>query len=246
MVRQRGLETREEGAAPTEGGMTLYLKAGPDGTSVGDCPFAQYVRMVLSEKGLPYDVRPCTADTKPQWLVDYYEGSMPALRHRKECYTDSNVIAQYLDFFFRDPPLSGKKKTIAEATESLDGFFPALAGYLKHTPDGDEEDGELKMKLVSALQRIEDHLARDGRTGPYLVGDGEVFTLLDCSLTPKLYHMKVALREFKSGVESAINLDDDFPALRKYTEEVFRRPSFEESLYPEDTIIWGWSNARGR
>ncbi len=27
--------------------MDLYLKAGPDGKSVGDCPFAHNVRMVL-------------------------------------------------------------------------------------------------------------------------------------------------------------------------------------------------------
>ena len=30
--------------------MDLYLKAGPDGKSVGDCPFAHYVRMVLHAK----------------------------------------------------------------------------------------------------------------------------------------------------------------------------------------------------
>ena len=32
--------------------MELYIKAGPDGTSVGDCPFAHFVRAVLSMKGL--------------------------------------------------------------------------------------------------------------------------------------------------------------------------------------------------
>ena len=84
------------------GGMTLYLKAGPDGTSVGDCPFAHYVRIVLNEKGLEYDLKPSTQDTKPQWLIDFYDGSMPALRHRKECYVESDVIAQYLDFFFQE------------------------------------------------------------------------------------------------------------------------------------------------
>jgi len=34
----------------TEGGMVLFLKAGEDGKSIGDCPFAHYVRMVLEEK----------------------------------------------------------------------------------------------------------------------------------------------------------------------------------------------------
>lgn len=31
--------------------MDLYLKPGPDGKSVGDCPFAHMVRMVLYLKG---------------------------------------------------------------------------------------------------------------------------------------------------------------------------------------------------
>ena len=100
MVQNRGLERRREGATPTgswtlfvtylfdnfvenailtnshlfltEGGMTIYLKAGPDGTSVGDCPFAQFVRMVLEEKGLEYTVKPCVQETKPSWLVELF------------------------------------------------------------------------------------------------------------------------------------------------------------------------------
>ena len=92
---------------------------------------------------------------------------MPALRHRKECYTESDVIAQYLDFFFQEPELSPNlaKKEMAEASEAVNGFFPAVAKYLKHTPDGDEEDLELKGKLEASLQKLEAFLARDERTG---------------------------------------------------------------------------------
>jgi len=228
------------------GGMTLYIKAGPDGTSVGDCPFAHFVRTVLHEKGLEYDLRPSTQETKPQWLIDHYEGKMPALRHRKECYVESDVIAQYLDFFFQDPPLAGKKKLVAEAEEAVDGFFPAIARYLKHTPDGDEEDEELKNKLEVALGRLEDHLSdQEGKKkGPFLVGDGEDFTLLDASLAPKLYHMETGLEAFKGG-EGAVDVAGKFPAVKKYMESVFARPSFAEALYPKETVIWGWSNARG-
>jgi len=99
MVQNRGLEIRRESATPTEGGMMLYVKAGPDGKTLGDCPFAHFVGMVLHEKKLEYDLIPCTQETKPNWLIDFYEGKMPALRHRQECYTESSVIAEYLDFF---------------------------------------------------------------------------------------------------------------------------------------------------
>ena len=41
--------------------MDLYLKAGPSGSDLGDCPFAHYVRMVISIKGKGGEctVKPC-------------------------------------------------------------------------------------------------------------------------------------------------------------------------------------------
>ncbi len=229
--------------------MTLYLKAGPDGTSVGDCPFAQYVRMVLHEKGLEYDVKPCTQETKPKWLIDYYDGSMPALRHRKECYTESDVIAQYLDFFFQEPSLSSSSSDeIATASECLEGFFPNVAKYLKNTSDGDEQDETLKSNLEQALGKIERHLQQksaddDAVTkGPFLVGSGENISLMDCSLAPKLFHLKVGLAAFKNN---AIDIPNKFPLLQNYMDTIFSRDSFQQSLYAEEIVVWGWSNARG-
>lgn len=223
--------------------MSLYIKAGPDGELAGDCPFAHYVRMVLGEKNLDYNVIPSTEETKPDWLIDHYGGSMPALRHRKECYVESDVIAQYLDFFFIEPKLSPyKKKETADASESVDGIFPAIAKYMKHTPDGDEDDLQLKANLEEVLSEVEKQLARDGKTGDFLVGDGEQITLLDCSLAPKLYHMVTGVKEFKNG---AIDFENQFPLLKKYMDILFDRDSFKDSIYPEETIAWGWSNARG-
>jgi len=242
MVRTGGLEIREEGATPTTGDMTLYIKAGPDGKDAGDCPFAHYIRMVLQEKNLEYTLAPSTQETKPDWLVDHYGGALPALRHRKECYVESDVIAQYLDFFFVEPTLSPyKKKEMSEAGECTDGFFPALARYLKHTPDGNEDDLELKANLETALSKIEDQLNREGKSGDYMVGDGEQITILDCSLAPKLYHMATGLKVFKNN---AIDLENQFPLVKKYMDSVFERQSFKDSVYPEEVVEWGWSNAR--
>ncbi len=226
----------------TAGGMTLYIKAAEDGTSAGDCPFAHYVRMVLHEKSLEYELQPATQETKPDWLVDHYDGKMPALRHRKECYVESDVIAQYLDFFFQEPKLNpyGSKK-MEEAGECTNGFFPAVARYLKSTENGSEDDLALKSNLEDALGKIETQLSRDGMTGSFLVGDGEQITLLDCSLAPKLFHLSVGLKEFK---ENAVDLAASFPKVKAYMDAVFERDSFKNALYPEETVIWGWSNAR--
>ena len=36
--------------------MELYIKAGPDGSDVGDCPFAHFVRAVIAFKGQNMEV----------------------------------------------------------------------------------------------------------------------------------------------------------------------------------------------
>lgn len=223
--------------------MILYVKAGPDGTSCGDCPFAHYVRMVLEEKGLEYALQPSTQETKPAWLIEYYEGKMPALRHRKECYVESDVIAEYLEFFFREPPLKLTNKEANEkAEEAVAGIFPSIAKYLKHTPDGDAEDLEKKANLEQSLDKLESHLnAASNRRGPFMVGDGATFTLMDCSLAPKLYHMETGLAAFK---QNAIDVAAQFPAVRTYMDAVFARESFKKAIYPKETVEWGWSNAR--
>eukprot|EP00581_Thalassiosira_minuscula_P014957 CAMPEP_0183729080 /NCGR_PEP_ID=MMETSP0737-20130205/29671_1 /TAXON_ID=385413 /ORGANISM="Thalassiosira miniscula, Strain CCMP1093" /LENGTH=291 /DNA_ID=CAMNT_0025961185 /DNA_START=4 /DNA_END=879 /DNA_ORIENTATION=- len=239
MVRNRGLERREEGATPLPGGMTLYVKPAEDGKSVGDCPFAHFVRMVLSEKGLEYDLLPSTPENKPQWLLDDYGGKMPALRHRKECYVDSEVIAQYLDFFFKDPELSVGGAATEAASNAMDGFFPAMAKFTKHSPNGDEEDQAKQAVLEEKLANLEEHLSDESRTGPYLVGDGTQFTLLDCSMAPKLYAMDVCLREIK---DNAVDMGK-YPNVRKYMDALFDRPSFKSTVeYGPETVVWGWTS----
>lgn len=236
--------------------MTLYLKAGPDG-SIGDCPFAHFVRLVLEEKGLEYDLKPCggVADNnsdnhKPNWLVEHYDGKMPALQHRKECYVESGVIAEYLDFFFPTPSLKASVSakgattaTTAAAEEAIDGFFPAMAKYLKSTSDADSDEHVLLLEnLKTALFRLETYLSRPDGTD-YLCGDN--VCLLDLGLIPKLYHLQVGIEGFKNGVPCMDGgCESDYPQISAYIERATARPSFQATVYPKETVLWGWGNAR--
>jgi glutathione S-transferase len=238
-----------------EGGMTLYVKAGPDGpTSLGDCPFAQYVRMVLELKQLPYALQPCTGTTKPAWLVEYYGGKLPALRHQKECYVESDMIASYLDYFFPDPELSGPAEEADEAAAAAEGLFPALAQYLKHAPasstnteDGDYDavDAAKRAHLEAILSKLDAHLggsSNTARTGPYLCGDGTAIRLNDCKLAPILYHMTTAIPALK---KKSMDLSRDFPAVYAYAEHMFQHnAAFQKTVYPPEVVVWGWENAR--
>jgi len=224
--------------------MTLFCKAAEDGKSVGDCPFAHFVRLVLEEKGLEYELKPSTQETKPNWLVEYYEGKMPALRHRKECYVESSVIGSYLEFFFPEPTLTPTDKELESKAETvLEGFFPTVAKFLKDTDDTDETLTNLQTKL----QAVEDHLSsttseEEEEGVPFFLA-GPEFTSVDCRIVPQLYHLSVGIQEFKKDGATP-NLKGQYPKLYDYLQRCMARPSFQATQYPPSTIIWGWTNAR--
>jgi glutathione S-transferase len=101
---------------------------------------------------------------------------------------------------------------------------------------------------------LEDHLSRkESRTkssgeevdeeevGPYIVGNGKQFTLLDCSLAPKLYALDVCLTEVKGW--SMDELKARCPHLRNYMDALFERPSFQKTVeYGKETVVWGWTS----
>jgi glutathione S-transferase len=127
-----------------------------------------------------------------------------------------------------------------KAAAAVDGFFPAMAKFTKHSPNGDDEDKEKQAALEEKLQILEEHLSQSGRTGPYLVGNGEQFTLMDCSMAPKLYAMDVCLEKIK---ENPFDLKEKYPAVRKYMDEVFARKSFLDTVeYGPETVVWGWTS----
>ena len=226
------------------GGMVLYVKAAEDGTSVGDCPFAHYIRLILEEKGLAYTIKPCSGqEDKPTWLLDYYEGKLPCLRHKKEAYVESNVIAAYIDYFFptETKPTAETKAALAKAEDALDGFFPAVAGYLKDVEGDDDETSESLANLKDKLAALEDHLTNAGDGYLDLSGNSDVFSVLDCRLVPQLYHLTVGIEKFKN---KRPDLETEFPKIYGYLQRSMDRPSFQATQYAPETIEWGWTNAR--
>mmetsp|Transcript_23255 Transcript_23255/g.33803 ORF Transcript_23255/g.33803 Transcript_23255/m.33803 type:complete len:305 (-) Transcript_23255:250-1164(-) len=219
------------------GPMVLYAKAGPDGESPGDCPFAHYVQLVLHHKGLQFELKPREPDNKPQWLVKHYEGKMPCLVHDGEAYTESSLIADYLEFFFPEPPLTVDTDVDAhvKANEKVSGLFPALARYIKNLDES--QDPELWEELEKQLGVVDEVLKEAGEGG-FLCGSQ--ITLADLALIPKLYHAQVTIAEFKNK-----ELPSQLGHLDSYIKRFSEMEAYQKSLYPADVVIWGWNNARG-
>eukprot|EP00639_Heterosigma_akashiwo_P017086 CAMPEP_0206389054 /NCGR_PEP_ID=MMETSP0294-20121207/17678_1 /ASSEMBLY_ACC=CAM_ASM_000327 /TAXON_ID=39354 /ORGANISM="Heterosigma akashiwo, Strain CCMP2393" /LENGTH=320 /DNA_ID=CAMNT_0053840955 /DNA_START=67 /DNA_END=1028 /DNA_ORIENTATION=+ len=242
----QNVKPEERRLAMSKKDIVLYVKAGPDGESLGDCPFAHFIQMCLQRKRLAYDLRPCTAATKPSWLADHYEGKMPCLVHKGEAYTESSVVAEYLDFFFPDVPLvpEGGEDAYRDADEAAAQLFPAAARYIKGADAGAR--GADAAHLRTALGELEAFLGGGGpRAGPRPAGRAWLHAdapgRADYALAPKLYHLQTCLGAFE---DCDAGLLGDFPRTQEYMAAAFALDEFQKTSYPPEVVVWGWANAR--
>ena len=211
---------------------TLYVKSGPDGRTIGDCPFAHGVRLMLQLKALEHEVVPCSPTGKPQWLLDEHEGRMPALvSETGEVITESSVIANYLETQHPGPTPSPAALEEAETAATIFGPF---ARYCKCVDEA--QDVELKKSLLLALCTLDAHLAKTA--SPFAAG--EAMTSVDCFLLPALYHIQVAAAAYKDFV-----VPPQFESLNAYTNAMFDSALMASTTPPPAMVRWGWANARG-
>jgi len=210
--------------------MELYIKAAPDGKSVGDCPFAHFVRAVLETKGLEYQVHPCCKETKPNWLLDDHQGKMPCLRNGESVITESSVIVDYLENTFSDKKI--RCVNDKQALEATSGLFPALAKFIKKAT----YDEELKANLTTELKKLDSYL--NNCTGSFLCGDQP--TLADLSLAPKLYHLKTTLSEFYPQLVTEMIPE----RVSAYIIKALSIPAVSKTSYPREVVLAGWNSAR--
>jgi len=210
--------------------MELYLKAGADGQSVGDCPFAHYVRAVLAYKDLPCSVHPCGPSGKPSWLVESHGGKMPCLKTKDDIITESSVIADHINS--SHPPIL---PTGEDVKAEVGGIFPAMARLVKST----QADPSLEEAFVLAVTRLANVLKSSG--GPWLLGDS--ISLADLALGPVLYHASITLAEWHPG---ALQKMEGLEVVAAYRDRLLALPCVRDTSYPRETVLWGWGQARAK
>jgi len=213
--------------------MELYIKPGPDGNSVGDCPFAHYVRAVIHTKKLDCKVFPCCAESKPTWLLEKHQGKMPCLRDGNDEIVESSMIVAYLETTY--PDIKVECPADKEMMQSTSGLFPALAKFIKKA----EYDESLEHGLKSQLDILESRL--NTSSGDYLCG-GDTASLVDLSLAPKLYHLRICLQHFYPNLSAKLV----GPKVTEYTDRVLQLDAVRDTSYPPETVIAGWTKARGQ
>ena len=223
--------------------LELFLKSNADGTQIGDCPFAQFVQLVMLKKGLKYKLHPVSAAkgaNKPA-ILDSVGGKLPALLYKGKAMSDSLQIAEFIEKTYPHNTLTRQGSySYQEVIEKTNGFFPALSAFIKNKDEGKDET--LKTALVKQLDLL-DELIRS-TPGQYICG--VELTLADLYLVPQLFHAMVACEHFKDFEVLRVGTEPERPALENYMSKLFDMEEFnsKQAYYNVDQVIWGWSEAR--
>lgn len=222
--------------------MELYCKGNKDGTQIGDCPFTQFVQMVMLKKGLKYDVKPTLSSNKPAWINEAHGGKLPLLLHKDLAITESLAIAEYIEKMFPHSSLTRQGAySYQEVLEKTSAFFPTLKALIINKDTSKDAD------LMTALNTQLDTLDEILRSTPGQFLCGIELTLADLYMLPLLFHAFVAVNHFKDVEIYHVDGEPMRPALENYLDRMFNMEEFnsKKAYVSADTIIYGWKVARG-
>jgi glutathione S-transferase len=160
-------------------------------------PNCQRVKVVLSEKRLPYEIVPIDLrkmeQKRPEFLKLNPYGKVPVIADSETVLYESCIINEYLEEKYPEPPLMPKdpgrrakiRILIDYGMNHLDTPYQKLRQQMMK--DEKERDPtvieEAKKELKNLLQRLD----REIGDQPYLAGD---FSLLDAALIPRFLRME--------------------------------------------------------
>lgn len=171
-------------------------------------------RIVMAEKGILHDHIEIDRieDFEDLLHLNPYN-TVPTLVDRDLVLYRSPIIMEYLDERFPHPPLlpvypvaRAKFRILIHRIEN--DWYPLAHNIL----EGD--DAQSRKELEELLLSVNDVF----KEYPYFMS--EEFTLVDCSVAPILWRLPLL----------GIGIPKQAKALLKYTERLFERPSFQNSL----------------
>lgn len=160
---------------------------------------------------------------KPPVLIhgsspDYSDGSNAII------LSDVDEIAEYLDRLYPNSPLTIENQMAKKA--SLD-VFSKFSFFIR---DIASKSTNLEMEL----EKIDNYLRMNtDEENKFL--NGKTLSSLDCSLLPKLQHIRVAAENIKHFL-----IPYRFTFLWRYLQNAYQTDAFQKSCPPDREIIWHW------
>eukprot|EP00045_Choanoeca_perplexa_P001219 m.18411 g.18411 ORF g.18411 m.18411 type:complete len:213 (+) comp10805_c0_seq1:160-798(+) len=203
----------------------LFVKASPDGTKLGDCPFCHKAAMALRAKGVEYQEVYIDTSNKPDsFLALTAAGTTPVLRDGETVLTESEDIVEFAE------KQSGPSIKSSDAAKNVgSAIFAAMKPFFLNTDSS--KDPELQKAVDSVFEEINTHLLVNKTK--FL--DGDTITHADMSLLPKLFHALTVLEH-----EKQYAIPDIYPEAKAYVEAGFDNDVFKATAYPKEYILKGW------
>ncbi|XP_036207775.1 chloride intracellular channel protein 6 [Myotis myotis] len=245
-------EASEEGTPGREHDITLFVKAGCDGESIGNCPFSQRLFMILWLKGVIFNVTTVDLKRKPADLQNLAPGTNPPfMTFDGEVKTDVNKIEEFLEECLAPPRYPKLGTQHPESNSAGDDVFAKFSAFIKNTKKDAHESHE--KSLLRALRRLDDYLtsplpdeveangAEDVAVSGRKFLDGDELTLADCNLLPKLHIIKIVAKRYR---------DFEFPSemtgISRYLRNAYARDEFTNTCPADREIELAYSDVAKR
>ncbi|XP_039907406.1 chloride intracellular channel protein 5a isoform X2 [Simochromis diagramma] len=204
----------------------LFVKAGSDGESIGNCPFSQRLFMILWLKGVVFNVTTVDLKRKPADLHNLAPGTHPPfLTFEGEVYSDVNKIEEFLEEKLAPPKYPKLAAKNHESNTAGNDIFARFSAFVKNTkPD---KNRALEANLNKALAKLDEYLisplpdeADEGESTRKFL-DGNELTLADCNLLPKLHVVKVVAKKYRN-----YEIPSEFKGLWRYLGNAYKQDEF--------------------
>ncbi|XP_034084446.1 chloride intracellular channel protein 5b isoform X2 [Gymnodraco acuticeps] len=237
---------------PSQPDISLFVKAGNDGESIGNCPFSQRLFMILWLKGVVFNVTTVDLKRKPADLHNLAPGTHPPfLTFNGEVKTDINKIEEFLEETLGPPKYPKLAARQRESNTAGNDIFAKFSAFIKNTKP--EANAVLEKGLNRALKKLDDYLnstlpdeidadsmeEEKGSNRGFL--DGNELTLADCNLLPKLHIVKVVAKKYRN-----YDIPSEMKGVWRYLKNAYTRDEFTNTCAADSEIETAYKDVARR
>ncbi|XP_026800281.2 chloride intracellular channel protein 5b [Pangasianodon hypophthalmus] len=241
-VQNNNVEEEEKPVDPSQPEIALFVKAGSDGESIGNCPFSQRLFMILWLKGVVFNVTTVDLKRKPADLHNLAPGTHPPfLTYNGEVKTDINKIEEFLEEVLAPPKYPKLAAKHRESNTAGIDIFAKFSAYIKNSRP--EANGGLEKNLSKAIKKLDDYLnsalpeeidadsVEDEKSSTRKFLDGNELTLADCNLLPKLHIVKIVAKKYRN-----YDIPAEMTGVWRYLNSAYVRDEFINTCPAEKEI----------
>ncbi|KAM9565992.1 chloride intracellular channel protein 6 [Guaruba guarouba] len=245
-------EGEDEDEEKQEHDISLFVKAGSDGESIGNCPFSQRLFMILWLKGVIFNVTTVDLKRKPADLQNLAPGTNPPfMTFDGEVKTDVNKIEEFLEEKLSPPRYPKLAPNHPESNSAGNDVFAKFSAFIKN-PRKDANEN-LEKSLLKALRKLDNYLnsplpdeidaysTEEITVSSRKFLDGDDLTLADCNLLPKLHIIKVVAKKYRN-----FDFPPEMTGISRYLNNAYARDEFTNTCPADQEIEYAYLDVAKR